>query len=94
MSLDENSIDYDIDPKSSLSKISLTDLKPTKSTTHYIQPMNNTHQTIGLLTKATLNAINKTSHQRSMHDVEILKHLLHNCENLRQLPSHVRYYAG
>ncbi|CAF0732606.1 unnamed protein product [Adineta ricciae] len=87
-------IDHDIDLKSSLSEISLTDLKPTKSTTHYIQPMNNTHQTTGLLTKATLTAINKAPHQRSTHDVEILKHLLHNCENLRQSPSHVRHYAA
>ncbi|CAF0732703.1 unnamed protein product [Adineta ricciae] len=87
-------IDHDVDLRSSLSDISLIDLKPTKSTTHYIEPMNNPHQTTGLLTKATLNAINKAPHQRSTHDVEILKHLLHNCENLRQLPSHVRHYAA
>ena len=101
LSLDEKTsvdnlytIDHHTDLRSSLSKISLTDLKPTKSTTHYIRPMNNTHQTTGLLTKATLSAINKAPHQRSTHDVEILEHLLHNCENLRHLPTHVRHYAG
>jgi hypothetical protein len=77
MSLEEKtSMDnlYTINP----SKISLTIsqstqvniLQPTKSTTHYIQPIiGSNHQTSGLMTRATLTAINKVKNRK-------LKHLL------------------
>ncbi|CAF1189848.1 unnamed protein product [Adineta steineri] len=93
---------YTINPKSDLSKISLTNSQSTelnnlqsiKSTTHFIQPLHISHQTTGLMTKATLMAINKTPRQRTKHDIEILEHLLNNCDNLRHLPTNVRSYAA
>ncbi|UJR26754.1 hypothetical protein I4U23_008069 [Adineta vaga] len=109
LSLDEKTsvdnlytIEHDTDLKSDLSKISLTfsqsneeiHLRPTKSTTHYIQPTNISEETSGLLTKATLAAIDKATHQRSSRDIQILEHLLNHCESFRYLPTHVRYYAA
>ncbi|CAF4378775.1 unnamed protein product, partial [Adineta steineri] len=93
---------YTINPKSDLSKISLTNSRSTelnnlqsiKSTTHFIQPLHISHQTTGLMTKATLIAINKAPRQRTKHDIEILEHLLNNCDNLRHLPTNVRSYTG
>ncbi|CAF1300649.1 unnamed protein product [Adineta steineri] len=93
---------YTINPKSDLSKISLTNSRSTelnnlqsiKSTTHFIQPLHISHQTTGLMTKATLIAINKAPRQRTKHDIEILEHLLNNCDNLRYLPTNVRSYAA
>jgi hypothetical protein len=65
-----SSSNHDMNPKAELSSISLTrsqskELNPlpaTQSTTHYIQPISPSYQTSGLLTKATLVAINKVSH--------------------------------
>jgi hypothetical protein len=62
-------LNHEIDP----SKISLTMsqsthlniLQPTKSTTHYIQSIiGSNHQTSGLMTRATLTAINKVKNKK------------------------------
>ncbi|CAF4564540.1 unnamed protein product [Rotaria sp. Silwood1] len=91
-----------IEIKSDLSKINLTmsqsaelnNLQTVKSTTHFIQPMRLPRQIGGLMTKATLSAINKAPRQRTTRDIEVLEHLLNRCESLHHLPTNVRHYAA
>lgn len=58
-SLEEKISIENFDSKSDITKISLTTSQSTKSTTHFIQSIDLPRQTSGLMTKATLTAINK-----------------------------------